>query len=219
MSSPLIVRPAGSVALLPPQLFASVAYYALMAQYPAAVIDTSLRYDKRFKSVHRYAIADAGGELRLTVPVSRPEGGFLSGKLTWGDVTVSDHGRWWEVHLQALESAYGRTPFFEFYIDRFIPLFSPEPRSICSMVMDADALIRNILGLETKVSQEIVPTDLCDDYRRVDFSTVDAPRPYWQLRADRHGFLSRLSILDLIFNLGPEAPLLLFCGEKTNFVL
>lgn len=219
MSSPLIVRPAGSVAVLPPQLFGSVAYYALLAQYSAAVIDTSLRYDKRFKSVHRYTIADAGGELRLTVPVSRPEGAFLSGRLTWGDVTVSDHGRWWEVHLQALESAYGRTPFFEFYIDRFTPLLVPGPRSICSMVIDADALIRDILGIETTVSQELMPGQQFDDYRRVDFSAVDAPRPYWQLRADRYGFLSRLSILDLIFNLGPEAPLLLFCGEKTNFVL
>lgn len=87
------------------------------------------------------------------------------------------------------------------------------------MVIDADALIRDILGLETTVSQELMPGQQFDDYRRVDFSAVDAPRSYWQLRAHRYGFLSRVSILDLIFNLGPEAPLLLFCGEKTNFVL
>ena len=111
MSTPLTTQPADKVALLPPQLFGSVAYYAAMAQYRKAVVDTSLRYDKRFKSVHRYSIADARGELRLTVPVSRPEGAFLAGNLTWRDVTVSAHGRWWEVHLQALESAYGRTPF------------------------------------------------------------------------------------------------------------
>ena len=186
MSSPLIVRPAGSVAVLPPQLFGSVAYYALMAQYPAAVIDTSLRYDKRFKSVHRYTIADAGGELRLTVPVSRPEGAFLSGRLTWGDVTVSDHGRWWEVHLQALESAYGRTPFFEFYIDRFIPLFVPGSRSICSMVIDADALIRDILGIETTVSQGLTPPRRFLGCRRATALLAAPCRPPWFFIAAEH---------------------------------
>lgn len=193
--------------MLPPQLFANVAYYAFMAQYPRAVIDWDLRYDKRFKSVHRYAIADASGELRLTVPVSRPEGAFLAGNLTWAQVAVSDHGRWWEVHGQALESAYGRTPYFEFYIDRFAPLFTPEPRSICTMAADADRIIRAILGLETEIV-EAAPADAAD-CRRTDFSVLDAPEPYWQLRADRYGFMPRLSVLDLIFNQGPEAPLYL----------
>ena len=217
MSTPLTTRPEGAVAILPPQLFGSVAYYALMAQYPAAFIDTSLRYDKRFKSVHRYSIADSRGELRLTVPVSRPEGAFLSGKLTWNQVTVSSHARWWEIHLQALESAYGRTPFFEFYIDRFAPVLNPGPRSICSMVLEADALVRDILGLDTRMLDTLPAAG--DDYRRTDFSKLDAPQKYWQIRAGNYGFLSKLSILDLIFNLGPEAPLLLFSDEKTNFAV
>lgn len=217
MSTPLTTRPEGAVAILPPQLFGSVAYYALMAQYPAAFIDTSLRYDKRFKSVHRYSIADTRGELRLTVPVSRPDGAFLSGKLTWNQVTVSSHARWWEVHLQALESAYSRTPFFEFYIDRFAPVLNPEPRSICSMVLEADALIRDILGLDTRMLDSLPAEG--DDYRRTDFSKLDAPRQYWQIRAGNYGFLPKLSVLDLIFNLGPEAPLLLFSDEKTNFAV
>lgn len=217
MSTPLTTRPEGAVAILPPQLFGNVAYYALMAQYPAAFIDTSLRYDKRFKSVHRYSIADTRGELCLTVPVSRPEGAFLSGKLTWEQVTVSSHARWWEVHLQALESAYGRTPFFEFYIDRLAPVLNPEPRSICSMVLEADALVREILGLDTRMPDTLPAGG--DDYRCTDFSKLDAPQKYRQIRAGNYGFLSKLSILDLIFNLGPEAPLLLFSDEKTNFAV
>lgn len=211
MSSPLTVRPDGSVALLPPQLFGTVAYYALMSQYPEAVIDTGMRYDKRFKSVHRYSIADTRGELRLTVPVSRPEGMFSTGRLTWKDVTVSSHGRWWEVHLQALESAYGRTPFFEYYIDRLVPLFTPDNRSICDLVLDGDRIIRAILGIDTLVSQEFCSTANIDDYRHIDFSKQPSPQTYWQIRADRYGFMPCMSVLDLIFNLGPEAPLALMC--------
>lgn len=219
MSTPLTTQPADKVALLPPQLFGSVAYYAAMAQYRKAVVDTSLRYDKRFKSVHRYSIADARGEPRLTVPVSRPEGAFLAGNLTWQDVTVSAHGRWWEVHLQALESAYGRTPFFEFYIDRFASVLKAEGQSICSMVLEADAIIRNVLGIDTEIIGREDVGDTFDDYSRVDFSKIPAPQTYWQLRAANYGFLPKLSILDLIFNLGPESPLLLISDEKTNFAI
>ncbi len=219
MRSPLCRYPSGTCALLPPQLFGSVAYYALMAQYPAAAIDHTLRYDKRFKSVHRYSIAGTDGELRLTVPVSRPEGAFLEGNLTWDRVTVSDHGRWWEVHIQALESAYSRTPYFEFYIDRFAPLFSPEHRPVTDLVADADRIIRGILGIAP--APEMPLADDCDihDYRRSDFSKIAISRSYHQIRADKYGFLPSLSVLDLIFNLGPEAPLLLINDEKCNFAL
>lgn len=216
MRSPLCRYPEGTCALLPPQLFGSVAYYALAAQYPQSVIDTSLRYDKRFKSVHRYSIAGTDGELRLTVPVSRPEGAFLAGNLTWDRVTVSDHGRWWEVHIQALESAYSRTPYFEFYIDRFAHLFSPEHRPITELVTEADSIIRKILGIAPQ--SRIAAADV-HDYRHTDFSTIATQRPYSQIRSDKYGFLPSLSVLDLIFNLGPEAPLLLINDEKLNFAV
>lgn len=216
MRSPLCRYPAGTCVLLPPQLFGSVAYYALMAQYSQAVIDTTMRYDKRFKSVHRYSIAGTDGELRLTVPVSRPEGAFSEGNLTWDRVTVSDHGRWWEVHMQALESAYSRTPYFEFYIDRFAHLFSPEHRPITDLVTDADRIIRDILGIAQAPDS---PSTDVHDYRHTDFSGIAVQHGYWQIRADKYGFLPSLSVLDLIFNLGPEAPLLLINDEKLNFAL
>ncbi len=179
-----------------------------MAKYGRAVIDTSMRYDKRRKEVHRYDIADTRGRLSLTVPVSRPAGAFVAGNLCWNQVTVSDHGRWWEVHRIALESAYGRTPFFEFYIDRFAPLFSPEPRPVTDMVVEADVLIRDILGLEVQMLADVPEGCVTDDFRRQ--LPVFDERPYWQVRQQQLGFVSGLSVLDLIFNLGPEAPLFLF---------
>lgn len=186
-----------------PRLFASVEYYATLAQYRQVHIDTAARYDKRAKAVHRFDITSTQGPLALTVPVSRPSGAFLEGNLRWNQVTVSDHGRWWETIPGALESAYGRTPFFEFYIDSLLPLFTSESRPITDMVLDADAVVRRILGLET----EIIPTasEGADDLRRTVF--VPSQTPYWQIRSHLHGFKSGLSILDLLFNLGPDAPL------------
>lgn len=217
LQAPLIRRPEGACALLPPQLFAPVGYYAIVAQFPAVCVDCDMRYDKRFKSVHRFEIADASGRLRLTVPVSRPEGAFAQGNLRWSDVLVSAHGRWWEVIPVALESAYGRTPFFEYYIDRLMPLFAPRPldrpETITDLCLRADRAVRAIIGLDAPVlPSEALGQMEVEDFRRVDFAALSPRRPYWQLRADRFGFLPGLSVLDLIFNLGPESPLY-FAGE------
>lgn len=192
------------IALLPPQLFGSTGYYAAAARYGATAVDYSMRADKRFKSAHRYKIADTRGELFLTVPVCH-----LSGNRGWNEVAVSDHGQWWKLHVTTLESAYGRTPFFEFYIDRFLPLFA-EPAQSCfntigSLDREADRLIRLILELPEPVDPATLPPD-SPDLRRHDFNQYTVP-PYWQIRADSLGFRAGLSILDMIFNIGPESAL------------
>ena len=163
-------------------------------------MDFSLRYDKREKSTHRFEIADHGTRRQLTIPVSRPEGAFLKGNLTWGDILVSAHGRWWETIPVALESAYGRSPFFQYYYPSFEELFvEPGPDSKLEwLVTRADEIVRSILGLDgTFFPDGGVITE------------VDEPRvrPYWQISGQE--FTDGLSILDLIFNQGPEAPLYL----------
>lgn len=209
--SPLIRYP-GSTVVLPPRLFGSLTYYAVLAQYPAAVIDAATRYNKNTKSVHRYDIVDTSGRLSLTVPVSRP-----SGATRWCDVAVSGHGRWWEEQPTALESAYGRTPFFEFYIDRLLSLFSApcadSPEPITALCARADAIIRKILSIDTIVLADVahVPAGSAVTDLRRDFeartAAIAAAAAYRQLRPDATP--GTLSVLDAIFNLGPEAALLL----------
>lgn len=210
MSSPLTVYPGGAV-VLPPCLFPPVAYYAAMAAHSRAVVDTARRYDKRCKDVHRYTVADVRGPLRLTVPVS-PLPAAHGG--TWADVAVSRHGSWWNVHRTALESAYGRTPFFEFVIDRFTsvladPAATGEPSAL-ELCRRADAAVRAFLGIETAVEwRPAADTDnFRADLRHDSFASPDAT-PYFQVRESSLGFIPSLSILDLIFNLGDEAPLYL----------
>ncbi len=200
--------------ILPPQLFASTGYYALMMSSDYVAIDYDLRFDKRFKSVHRYDIADTRGLLQLTVPVSRRAGFFTDGGLKWSDIDVSAHGRWWEVHKTALESAYGRTPFFEYLFYKFEPLFDARSvgggETICSLCSRADEIVRGVLGIRTKViSVEEALSMGAMDLRRREALEAAMPTvgPYYQVRADKLGFISGLSILDLIFNMGTEAPL------------
>jgi len=206
--------PTSNTVILPPRLFGSVGYYVAMANARRAIIDTGMRYDKRNKAVHRYDIADVRGPMQLTVPLARPHG--CQGVPTWADAAVSTHDEWWIRHRITLESAYGRTPFFEFIIDRFDGIFRspaawPQWPAAIDIARYADEAVRTVLSLpHTEVLWQpagcVMQHDL--DLRRADFS-IAPQHPYWQIRADRLGFLPNLSVLDLIFNLGPEASLYL----------
>ena len=133
------------------------------------------------------------------MPIAKPD----THRCLWSDIRISDHGAWWDVHRVALESAYGRTPYFEFYIDRFLPMLTAGvadryPR-LEELALAWDAQIRRILALGEPVAggeeAVIVPPAVWTPYR--------------QVRQDKLGFIPGLSILDLVFNLGPEAQLYL----------
>lgn len=193
--------PTGDILLLPPMLCAPVGVYALIRAYGGnARFDWDARFDKRFKESHRFAIADTRGRLELTVPIARPE----SSRCSWSEIRTSDHGQWWDVHRVALESAYGRTPYFEFYIDRLLPMLTP---GVC----DRYPLLRDLAGAWDSWIRRVLELQTSQPIHRVasDSGNPAVLPPYWQIRADRLGFIPGLSVLDLIFNLGPEAILYL----------
>ena len=196
--------------ILPPRLFATVGYYAQIAAAASVVVDTSLRYDKRHKSVHRYDIADTRGRLSLTVPIVKPH--ECEGHPTWADVGISTHGEWWRLHLTALESAYGRTPYFEFIIDKFSDIFTnPEQADAATDILDltcrADKIVRHILMINTPTEWRPIGPDDLQIYTRSNSFSSSEMITYYQIRANQLGFIHSLSVLDLIFNLGPEATL------------
>lgn len=177
-----------------PRYFGSVDYWLRRAA-GMSVVENGL-FDKRRKEIHRYEIADVNGPLTLTLPIVKPHG---IPRATWRDVRVSDHGQWWHVHRVSLESAYGRTPFFEFYIDRFLPFISPEVIDRYPSVIDLNEAI------DKEIEKLLLLPALAEEVSSMEISYE--LRPYWQPRQDRFGFLPGLSVLDLLFCLGPESPL------------
>lgn len=209
--SPLVIYPERTIAL-PPRYCGDVDYYALMAKYGSAVIDFSMPYNRRAKECHRCEIEGANGVQRLTVPLEKGPSGSIAG------LRVSDHGEWWNVHWGAIYSAYGRTPYFEYYADDFLPAFQGCVKSLMELDTMLDTTIRRILGITTQVTYRTtqVPSPLSTPPSPLfplhsSLSTPPTPPtpPYYQVWGSRFGFIPRLSILDLIFNLGPESPLIL----------
>ena len=185
---------------LSPRLCGGIEQYVRAWAAGSYGMDWGIAFDKRDKATHRFTIADTRGRLDLTVPVAKP----ASSRCRWDEIGVSTHGAWWDVHRVALESAYGRTPYFEFYIDRFLPMLTVGvtdryPR-LCDLASAWDEQIADILGLTRGNPRGAMESDI----HIGEAAGLQLP-PYRQVRASRLGFLPGLSVLDLIFNLGPES--------------
>ena len=155
---------------------------------------------------NRCLIATTQGIQALTVPTERGGSPLIK------DTRISDHGNWRHLHWNALQSAYGESPFFEYYQDDIRPFFEQR----WDFLLDFNEAIRvkmcELIDIQPKVTltSEYSPSSKID-YREAirpkhplpdpDFE----PKPYYQVYQQKHGFLPNLSILDLLFNMGPES--------------
>ena len=171
---------------------------------------------------------DEGGtrkDVTFVVPSSREEGlGVVANmanmtevakianvsKLPITEVRISNHGKWRTEHWNALCTAYGESPFFDYYADDLRPFFE---RRDWEYLFDFNlAIIQKMLEL---FAPSCLPP-LGEEPRASNIRTplpswggVGGGAPYWQVYQQRHGFLPDLSILDLLCCMGPEAILYL----------
>ena len=203
--------------VLPTAYLAPVEYYAWILACGNALIEVCDHYTKQSYR-NRCTIATQAGRQHLTIPVT----GTGGEKCPVRDIRISGHGNWRHLHWTALESAYNHTPFFEYYRDDFLPFYRED---MCVSLADFNlGLLRLTCGL-LGIEASITPTDTyVADYGRDtldmrekihpkrDWRALDPafqPREYYQVFSARHGFLPNMSIADLLFNMGPEALLVL----------
>ena len=194
--------------LMQPALCGSIGSYVAAWACGSSRMTWEQRFDKRLKSAHRFEIADTRGRLRLTVPIAKPP----TSSVSWSDVRISTHDAWWDIHRVTLESAYGRTPYFEFYADRFLPMLTvgvEERFPRLEQLAEAwHGQILDILGMVQRANPEVEETVL---------ALPEHLPPYRQIRASSLGFIDSLSVLDLIFNLGPDAQLYLDSAARQAY--
>jgi len=183
--------------------FGPVQWYQKLLRYAHVFIEHHDSYQKQTYR-NRCLIATTNGIQPLTVPVSVDVHSH--------GVRVSDHGNWRHQHWQALQSAYGDSPFFEFYEDDLRPFYNER----WEYLYDYNEAIRQKMCELLDIHPVVSATTEYQHHPENDFRNSiqpkiiapDAdfqPRRYYQVYELKHGFLPNLSILDLLFNMGPES--------------
>ncbi len=149
---------------------------------------------------NRCRIAGANGPLLLSIPLEKGK----HQQLPIRDVRISYRDDWPRQHAQAIRSAYGRAPYFEHYGPPLLELLEQRREFLWDYNVALTQRVIQLTGLRVTLSQ--TPEFLGGDAgaRKV---TRDVP-VYRQIFEERHGFLGGLSVMDGLFCLGPELPLL-----------
>ena len=256
--------------LLSTTYFGPVQWYQKLYRAEEVFIERCESFQKQTYR-NRCIIATTNGLQALTIPVERNQGDrSLDAERDQGPVPpihslrISDHGNWRHLHWNALKSAYGESPFFDYYQDDIRPFFEQRWDYLLDFNEAIRAKICELIDIQPKVDYNKEFTVHClsscvpavasdkagctDDYTvgsegLASKSTVNSkpsarpegalssertvnnikdyrmairpknpepdpdfmPKRYYQVYEQKHGFLPNLSILDLLFNMGPES--------------
>ncbi len=190
---------------------APVEYYSALFRSKNALIEINENYKKQSYR-NRCIIAGTNGPLSLSIPIQKP----IKTKSKIKDIRVANHGNWQHLHWNAIVSAYSSTPFFQYYEDDFRPFYERQIDFLHDYNEELRIMICRFIGIDTNVTytdRYIIENeegflDLREKIhpkKKSEFKT----EPYYQVFAEKHGFLNNLSIIDLIFNMGNESRLFL----------
>ena len=177
--------------------------------YKKILIENNETYPKQTYR-NRCNIYSTNGLLPLIIPVKK-----VSGNHTRISAIEIDYGQnWQQVHWRSIESAYNKSPYFLYYKDLFKPYYESEITFLpdlnyriiktCIQLLKADEIQMEYTSgyFQARQSPEfrdlLHPKISCEQLGLTLF-----PR-YIQAFEPRHGFLKNLSIIDLLFNLGPD---------------
>ncbi len=191
--------------------FPTIQYFSKFFLHPTLILEQHENYAKRSYR-NRAHIATANGLLRLSIPLGKGKNQQQSIR----EVRISYDENWQTKQWTAICSAYGNSPFFEYYVDDFKPLFEEKT----PFLFEHNLKVLNTLFfvLDVKPSVQLSQNYLTEPFEGIyDCRNKIVPKtgeelidetyqniPYQQVFAEKNGYLPNLSILDLIFCKGPE---------------
>ena len=195
-----------------------VQYYCKLFSFDSVMMETNEHYLKQTYR-NRCTIATANGTQSLSVPVENSP----TDKCLIRDIRISEHGNWRHLHWKALVSAYGMSPFFEYYQDDFAVFYERKYPFLFDLNEQLRLTVCELLDIRPTVNFTTgYHITLPNDYRetiRPKHAGPDAsfePQPYYQVFQEKYGFLPNLSIIDLLFNMGTESVLVLQRSVKQS---
>ena len=215
--------------LLNTAYFPPIGYFALMAKEftlspdrvnPSIVyIEACENYQKQsYRNRCRY-YAGAGVQT-LSFPIVHTDGSHNN--IPIREVRVDYTTDWVTRHKRAIESAYRMSAYFDYYADELFDILDSHPDTLFSLNMQITGFFIGKAGLavDLRETDTFCPygSDMYgDDFRekihpkRPDtiLHDMNLEKPYFQVFSGKYGFISNLSVMDLLFNEGPDSILYL----------
>jgi hypothetical protein len=192
--------------ILPCAYLPPLEYFTYLTGRHEPVIEVHEHYRKQTYR-NRCLIAGAGGQLALSVPVIKTHGNHTRVK----DLLISYQQKWQRVHWGAITAAYSASPFFFHYRDILQPYYEKKTAYLIDLNLGLTTSLMKCLGLEGPFAitsgYEAAPQDA------LDLRLLMSPKkemkmnflPYKQVFDSNTGFIPGMSIIDLLFNLGPDS--------------
>jgi hypothetical protein len=189
-----------SAAYLPP-----VEYFIYLLKAETIFLD---KYENYIKQTYRNRcyIYGPNGKQALSIPVSKPFGDKTPVK----DIRISYLQRWQSIHWRSIEAAYNSSPYFLYYKDEIYRFYNEK----IDLLIDFNSELTKILMRLICIKKDIHFTTnyqqshdgLTDLRNKISPKTdeISTFPEYTQVFSNKHGFLSNLSIIDLLFNEGPS---------------
>lgn len=185
----------------------SAGYMAEAIRADNIVIEAFETYTKQTCRNH-CIIFGPNGRQSLSIPVIKANGNHTLTK----DVLISTHQLWPKIHWRSIETAYNNSPFFLYYQDHFVHFYEKDYKFLLDWNMDIFQTLLHVLNVKRGVvlteNFEKSPDGISDlrsmSGAKYCFQHTNHPH-YTQVFESKHGFIPGLSILDVIFNLGPES--------------
>lgn len=208
-------------------LLVSTAYFAPVHFYTRYLHHSEVyleQYENFTKQTYRNRcqILGGNGPIALVIPVVKGRGP----KILIKDLQISYDENWQRNHWQTMVSAYNSSPYFEYYQDELFPFFERKTRYLLDHNLQIHEQLCNFFEVENKIR-------LTSDFENVPKGTLNLrddispklkhnpdinfhPETYTQVFSEKYGFTPNLSILDLLFNEGPNAYTILLQSFKDN---
>lgn len=180
----------------------SVSYLAKITIHKRLLLEKCEHFVKS-SNRNRCFIGSANGIQLLTIPIA----GGRSHKQPYAETLIDQRLPWQRQHWHAIESAYGKSAFFEYYQHELRKLYELSPPNLWEFNEQLLHWLLKKLQMEVEVdyTKTYDKTAACLDARTSKGPLQRLLPSYYQVFADKNGFLTDLAGIDLLLNLGPKA--------------